>query len=120
MFTPQTTIVEGIAHPETEAIVQAKVDPDPTVDQDITNETMVSTRATDHDHMIKDTIRTPETDRTHLIKSTTTIDKDLEVTHLLETMITTKIDPQTEKTISTRAGQIVETTHFTQKLMLSI
>ena len=66
MFTPQKAIVEGIAHPETEAIVQAKVDPDPTVGQDKNTKTIVLTRATYHDHMIKDKIRTPETARTHL------------------------------------------------------
>ena len=47
--------------------------------------------------MVKDTIHTPETDRTHPIKNITTIDRDLEVTHLLEAMITIEIDPQTEK-----------------------
>ena len=36
----------------------------------------------------------------------------------LEAMITIKMAPQTEKTISARAGQIVETTYFTQKLFL--
>ena len=58
MFTHQTTIVEGIAHPETEAIVQAEVDPDPTVDQDINTATIILTGATNHDHMIEDTIQT--------------------------------------------------------------
>ena len=112
------TIVEEIAHPETEAIVQAKVDPDPTVGQDINTKTIVLTRATDHDHMIKDTIQTPETDITHLITSTTTIGKDLEVIHLQEAMITKEVASQIREIISARAGQIVETIHFTLKFML--
>ena len=120
MFTPQTTIVEGIAHPETEAIVQAEVDPDLTADQDINTKTIVLNGATDHAHMVKDAIQTPETDLTHPIINKDKQVKDLEVIPLQEAMITTKIDPQTEKTISARAGQIVETTHFTQKPMLSI
>ena len=120
MFIPQTTIVEGIAHPETEAIVQAEVDQDPTVDPDINTETIVLTGATDNNHIIADTTQTPETDITHLIKSKTTIDRDPEATHLLETTITPEIDPQKEETIDTKAGHIVEIPHFTQKLMLSI
>ena len=118
MFILQITILEGIAHPETGAIVQAKVDPDPTVGKDINTEKIVLTGATDHDCMVKDTIQTPKTDRTHLIKDITTIDKDLEVTHLQEAMITEEVASQIREIISTRAGQIVETTHFTLKLML--
>ena len=120
MSTPQKTTVEGIAHQETEATVQAEVDQDPPVDQDINTETIVLTTATDNKNMTENTMQTPEKDRTHLIKDITTIDRDLEATHLLETMITPEIDPQTEETISTKAGQIVETTHFTQRLMLLI
>ena len=120
MFVPQITTVEGIAHPETEATVQAKVDQDPTVDTDINTETIVLTTATDIKNMIGDTTQTQETDITHITKSITTIDRDLEATHLLETTITPEIDPQTEEIISTKTGQIVETTHFTQRLMLSI
>ena len=120
MSTPQITIVEGIAHPETEATVQAEVDHDPPVDQDINTETIVLTTATDNKNMIENTIQTPETDRTHLIKNITTIDRDLEATQLLETMIRPEEDPQTEETISPKAGHIVETTHFTQRLMLLI
>ena len=69
--------------------------------------------------MVKETIQTPKTDRTHLIKGITTIDKDLEVTHLQEAMITIEIASQIKEILSTRAGQIVEITHFIQKLMLS-
>ena len=115
MSTPQITIVEGIAHPETEAIVQDKVDIDLTAGQDRNTKTIVSIGATDHVHMIKDTIQTPETDITHLI---TTIGKDLEVIHLQEAMITTEVASQIGEIISTRAGQIEETTHFTLKLKL--
>ena len=118
MSTPEITIVEGIAHPETEATVQAKVDLDLTAGQDRNTTTIVSIRTTDHAHMIKDTIQTPETDKIHPIKNITTIDRDLEATHLLETMINIEIDTQTENTLNTKADQIVETTHFTQRLML--
>ena len=53
MSIPQITTVEGIAHLETEATVQAKVDQDPTVDPDINTETIVLTGTTDNDHMKK-------------------------------------------------------------------
>ena len=69
MFTHQIATVEGIAHPETEATVQAEVDQDPTVNPDINTETIVLTGATDNNHIIADTTQTPETDITHLIKA---------------------------------------------------
>ena len=70
MYTHQmATKVKEIAHPGTEAIVQAKVDPDPTVGQDINTETIVLTGATDHARIVKHTIQTPKTDRTHPIKT---------------------------------------------------
>ena len=75
MSIPQITTVEGIAHPETEATVQAEVDQDPTVDPDINIETIVLTGAI---HIIANTTQTPETDIIHLIKSITNIEKDLE------------------------------------------
>ena len=44
MYSKQmATKVKEIAHPGTEAIVQAKVDPDPTVGQDINTKTIVLT-----------------------------------------------------------------------------
>ena len=56
MSTPQITIVEETAHPEKEATVQVKVDPDLTEGQDNKNiETIVSIGAIDHAHMIKKT-----------------------------------------------------------------
>ena len=73
MSIPQITTVEGIAHPETEATVQAEVDQDPTVDPDIKTETIVLTGAI---HIIANITQTPEIDIIHLIKSTTTIDRD--------------------------------------------
>ena len=97
MSIPQITTVEGIAHPETQATVQVEVDQYPTVDPDINTETIVLTGATANNHIIADTTQTPETDITHLIKSITTIDRDLEATHLLETTITIRIDPQKKK-----------------------
>ena len=99
---PQITIVEGIAHPETEATVQAEVDLDPTVDPDINTKTIVLTGTTDNDHMIKNTIQTPETDRTHLIKNITTIDRDPEATLMPDTKTTTEIYPQKEENIDTK------------------
>ena len=69
MFIPQIAIVEGIAHPETEAIVQAEVDLDLTAGQDRNTKTIVSIGAIDHAHMIKDTTQTPETDKIHPIKT---------------------------------------------------
>ena len=118
MSIPQITTVEGIAHPETEATVQAKVDQDPTIDPDIYTENIVLTKARNNKNMIENTTQTPETDITHLIRSITTIDRDPEATHLLDTKITPEINPQKEETINTKAGQIVEVTHFTQRLML--
>ena len=113
------TETEEVAHPVKDATIRIEVDPDPMVGQEIYTQTIVLTGATDHDCMVKDTIQTPKTDRTHLIKGITTTDKDLEVINLEEAMITTEIASQIREIISTRAGQIVETTHFTLKLMLS-
>ena len=62
------------------------------------------TRATDHDHMVKDTIQTPKTDRTHLAKGKTTTDNDLEITHLQKEMITIEIAFQIKEILSARAG----------------
>merc|ERR1711954_323632 len=97
MFTPQITTVEGIAHPETEATVQAEVYQDPPVDQDINTKTIVLTTATDNKNMTENTTQTPEIDITHLIKSITTIDRDPEATHLLDTKITPEIDHQKQE-----------------------
>ena len=91
------TIAEGIAHPETEATVQARVDPDLIAGQDKNIETIASIGTINHAHMIKNTTQTPETDKIHLINNKTTIDKDLEVTHLLEVIITTEIAFQLEE-----------------------
>ena len=70
--------------------------------------------------MIKNTTQTPETDKIHLINNKTTIDKDLEVTHLLEIIITAKTVFQIEEDSNTKTDQTAGITHFTQKLMLSI
>ena len=118
MSTPQIAIVEEIAHPETEATVQAKVDLDLTAGQDRNIKTIVSIGAINHAHMIKNT--TLETDKIHPINSKTTIDIDPEVTHLLEIIITTETAFQPEEDSNAKADQTVEITHFTQKLMLSI
>ena len=117
MSIPQITTVEGIAHPETEATVQAEVDQDPTVDPDINIETIVLTGAI---HIIANITPTPEIDIIHLIKSITTIDRDPEATLMPDTKITPEIDPQKEETIDTKTDQTAGITHFTQKLMLSI
>ena len=113
MSTPQIVIVEGIAHPETEATVQAKVDLDLTAGQDRNIKTIVSIGAINHAHMIKNTTQTPETDKIHLINNKTTIDKDLEVTHLLEVIITTETAFQLEEDSNAKADQTVVITHFT-------
>ena len=103
----QITIVEEIAHLETEAAVQAEVDHDPIV-------------LTGVIHIIANTTQIPETNIAHLIKSITTIDRDPEASFMPDTKITPEIDPQKEETIGTKAGHIVEIPHFTQKRMLSI
>ena len=118
-ITPITT-VEEIAHPETEATVPARVDPDLIAGQEKNIETIASIGTIDHAHMIKNTTQTPETDKTHLTNNETTIDKDLEVNHLLEVIITTETAFQLEEDSNAKADQTVEITHFAQKLMLSI
>ena len=120
MFTHQIAIAEGIAHPETEATVQAKVDPDVIAGQDKNIKTVASIGTINHAHMIKNTTQTPETDKIHLINNKTTIDKDLEVTHLLEIIITAKTVFQIEEDSRTKRDQTAAITHFIQKLMLSI
>ena len=120
MLAIAITIAEGIAHQETEATVPARVDPDLIADQGKNIETIASIGTIDHAHMMENTTQTPDTDKIHLINNKTTIDKDLEVTHLLEIIITTETVFQLEEDSNAKADQTVETTHFTQKLMLSI
>ena len=120
MSTPQITTVEGIAHQETEATVPAKVDPDLIADQGKNIKTIASIGTIDHAHMMENTTQTPDTDKIHLINKKTTIDKDLEVTHLLERIITAKTVFQIEEDSSTKTDQTAAITHFIQKLMLSI
>ena len=68
--------------------------------------------------MIKNTTQTPETDKIHLINNKTTIDKDLEVTHLLEIIITAKTVFQIEEDSNTKTAQTAGITHFTKEHML--
>ena len=63
---------------------------------------------------------TPNIDTIHLIKGITTIDRDLEATLMPDTKTTTEIDPLKEENTDTKKDQTAATTHFTQKLMLSI
>ena len=118
MLAIAIAIAEGIAHQEKEVIVPVKVDPDLIADPEKNIKTIASIENIGHVHMTENITPTPNIDTIHLIKGITTIDRDLEATHLLETMITIEVDLQTENIIDTKAGQIVETTHFTLKLML--
>ena len=120
MFTLQKTTAEGIAHPQTEATVPTKVDPDLKADQEKGTETIASIGTIDHAHMTENINPTPEIDIIHLIKSITTIDKDPEATLMPNTKTTTEIDPLKEENTNNKKDQTAATTHFTQKLMLSI
>ena len=110
-ITPITT-VEEIAHPETEATVQARVDPDLIADPGKNIKTIASIGTIDHAHMMANITPTPEIDIIHLIKSITTIDRDPEATLMPDTKITPEIDPQKEETIDKKAGHIVEIPHY--------
>ena len=114
------TVLGEIVHQEKEVIAPIRVDPDLIAGQDKNIETIVSIGTINHAHMIKNTTQTPETDKIHLINNKTTIDKDLEVTHLLEIIITTETVFQLEEDSNAKADQTVETTHFTQKVMPSV
>ena len=114
------TTVEEIAHPETEATVPVRVDQNLIAGQGKNIKTITSIEIIGHTHMMENTPQTPDTDKIHLINNKRTIDKDLEVTHLLEAMITAEIASQIKEILSARVGQIVETTDFIRKLMLSI
>ena len=83
-------------------------------------ETIASIGTIDHAHMMANITPTPEIDIIHLIKSITTIDKDPEATLMPNTKTTTEIDPLKEENTNTKKDQTAATTHFTQKLMLSI
>ena len=76
------TEAEEVAHPETDATIQAKADPDPIAGQEKHTGKTVLTKTTDQDHIANNTIQTLKTGRTHLIGSITTLGKDSEVIHL--------------------------------------
>ena len=113
-------IAEGIAHQEKEVIVPVKVDPDLIADPEKNIKTIASIGTIDHAHITKNINPTPEIDIIHLIKSITTIDKDPEATLMPNTKTTTEIDPLKEENTNNKKDQTAATTHFTQKLMLSI
>ena len=109
-----------VAQTETDKTVWAKADLYPIAGQEKHTEKTVLTKTTNQDHTVNNTVQNPKTGIAHLIKGITTTGKDQEVIHLQEAMITTEIASQKREIISARAGQMVETTHFIQKLMLSI
>ena len=96
------TTAEEIAHPETEATVQARVDPDLIADPEKNIKTIASIGTIDHAHITKNINPTPEIDIIHLIKSITTIDKDPEATLMPNTKTTTEIDPLKKRIQTTK------------------
>ena len=119
MLAIAIAIAEGIAHQEKEVIALIKVDPDLIVSQNKNIETIASIETIDHVHMTEDKAQTSETANTHLINNKT-IDTDLEATLMPDTEITTEIDPLKKENTDNKKDQTAATTHFTQKLMLSI
>ena len=120
MLAIAIAIAEGIAHQEKEVIVPVKVDPDLIADPEKNIKTITSIENIGHVHMMENITPTPNIDIIHLIKGITTIDRDLEATLMPDTETTTEIDPLKEKNPDNKKDQTAATTHFTQKLMLSI
>ena len=117
MLAIAIAIAEEIAHQEKEVIAPIKVDL--IVSQNKNIETIASIETIDHVHMTEDKAQTSETANTHLINNKT-IDTDLEATLMQDTKITTEIDPLKKENTDNKKDQTAATTHFTQKLMLSI